>query len=163
MKAGGGETVGTKAIAIGCDEGGFELKQTILKLLRDDGYEVKDFGCYSLDPIDYPEVGYDLARAVARGEHDRGILICGTGIGMAIVANKVPGVRAAQIHDSYSAERARKSNNAQIMTMGGRVVGPELAKSLVRIWLASEFTGGNSARKVDKIMAGEQRPGPPGA
>lgn len=153
----------TKAIAIGCDEGGFELKQVVIKLLRDEGQGVKDFGSYSLEAIDYPEVGYELARAIARGEHDRGILICSTGIGMAIVANKVPGVRAAQVHDSYSAERARKSNNAQIMTMGGKIVGSDLARSLVRIWLASEFAGGNSARKVDKIMAGEQKAGPGGA
>src|SRR5512143_2485549 len=104
-----------RPIAIGCDEGGFELKQVIIKLLEDEGWAVKDFGSYSTDPIDYPEIAYPVARAVARGEHDRGILICGTGIGMAIVANKVPGVRAAQVPDVYSAERARKSNNAQIM------------------------------------------------
>ena len=148
-----------KPIAIGCDEGGFDLKQVVIKLLRDEGYEVKDFGSYSLDAIAYPDVGYDLARAVARGEHDRGILICGTGIGMAIVANKVPGVRAAQVPDAYSAARARKSNNAQIMTLGGKTMGVEHAKSCVRAWLASEFAGGGSARKVDKIMAGEQKPG----
>ena len=147
------------AIAIGCDEVGFELKQAIIKLLEDEGREVKDFGCYSPEPIDYPEVGYELARAVARGDHDRGILICGTGIGMAIVANKVRGVRAAQVADVYSAERARKSNNAQIMTMGGKTIGVEHAKVCVRAWLASEFAGGNSARKVDKIMAGEGVPG----
>jgi ribose 5-phosphate isomerase B len=144
-----------KPIAIGCDEGGFALKQVIAELLVDEGYEVKDFGCYSPDPIDYPEVGYEVARAVARGEHDRGILICGTGIGMAIVANKVPGVRAAQVPDVYSAERARKSNDAQIMTMGGKTMGVEHAKSCVRAWLASEFAGGASARKVEKIMVGE--------
>ena len=144
-----------KPIAIGCDEGGFELKQAIIKLLTDEGWEVKDFGSYSLDAVDYPDVAYPLARAVARGEHDRGILICGTGIGMAIAANKVPGVRAAQVPDVYSAERARKSNNAQIMTLGGKTMGIEHAKSCVRAWLGSEFAGGNSARKVDKIMAGE--------
>jgi ribose 5-phosphate isomerase B len=148
----------TPPIGIGSDEAGFELKQLIAQLLRDEGYEVTDFGCHSLDPVDYPDVAYDLARAVARGEHERGILICGTGIGMAMTANKVRGVRAAQVHDSYSAERSRKSNNAQIMTMGARVIGPELAKSLVRTWLASEFEGGRSMRKVDKIMAGEQEP-----
>jgi ribose 5-phosphate isomerase B len=148
-----------KPIAIGCDEGGFELKQVIMRLLRDEGWAVSDFGCHSMDPIDYPDVGYEVAHAVARGEHDRGILICGTGIGMAIVANKVPGVRAAQVPDVYSAERARKSNNAQIMTLGGKTMGVEHAKACVRAWLASEFSGGNSARKVDKIMAGEGRPG----
>jgi len=145
----------TKAIAIGCDEAGLELKRTVMELLEAEGLEVRDFGCFTADQVDYPDIGYDVARAVARGEHDRGILICGTGIGMAIVANKVPGVRAAQVHDPYSAERARKSNDAQIMTMGARIIGPELARSLVRIWLAAEFTGGPSARKVAKITAGE--------
>jgi len=149
----------SKPIAIGSDEAGFDLKATIIEQLSAKGLEVKDYGCYSPAPIDYPDVAYTLARAVARGEHERGILICGTGIGMAIVANKVRGVRAAQVHDPYSAERARKSNDAQIMTMGARIIGTELAKSLVDTWLASEFSGGGSARKVDKIMAGEgQRP-----
>ena len=138
----------SKPIAMGSDEAGFELKQALIQLLSDEGLEVKDYGCYSPDPVDYPDVAYD---------HDRGILICGTGIGMAMTANKVPGVRAAQVHDSYSAERSRKSNNAQIMTMGARVIGTELAKSLVRTWLASEFEGGGSARKVYKIMAGERQ------
>lgn len=147
----------SKPIAMGSDEAGFELKQALIQLLSVEGLEVKDYGCYSPDPVDYPDVAYDLARSVARGDHDRGILICGTGIGMAMTANKVPGVRAAQVHDSYSAERSRKSNNAQIMTMGARVIGTELAKSLVRTWLASEFEGGGSARKVDKIMAGERQ------
>lgn len=147
-----------REIAIGCDEAGFALKQTVIELLHDEEIEVKDYGCYSLDSVDYPDIGYEVAHAIARGEHDRGILICGTGIGMAITANKVPGVRAAQVHDPYSAERSRKSNNAQIMTMGARVVGPELAKSLVRIWLASEFSGGESERKVNKITAGERTP-----
>ena len=151
-----------KPIAIGSDEAGFEFKDALTRLLRDAGLEVTDYGCHSPDPVDYPDVAYDLARAVARGDHERGILICGTGIGMAITANKVRGVRAAQVHDPYSAERSRKSNNAQIMTMGARVIGLELAKSLVRTWLASEFDGGSSARKVDKITAGEG-PEPPGA
>jgi ribose 5-phosphate isomerase B len=142
-----------KLVAIGCDEAGFDLKEAIKDDLASAGYEVKDFGCYSKDPIDYPDIAFELADAVARGEHERGILICGTGIGMAISANKVPGVRAAQVHDAYSAERARKSNDAQVMTMGARVIGTELARSLVHIWLASEFEGGRSQRKVDKIRA----------
>jgi ribose 5-phosphate isomerase B len=144
----------TKPIAIGSDEAGYELKGQIEGLLREEGYEVTDFGCHSPEPVDYPDVAYALARAVARGEHERGILICGTGIGMAMTANKVRGVRAAQVHDQYSAERSRKSNYAQIMTMGARVIGPELAKALVRTWLASEPEP-RSAPKVAKIMAGE--------
>jgi ribose 5-phosphate isomerase B len=148
-----------KPIAVGSDEAGFDLKSTILGLLADKGLAVKDYGCHSPEPVDYPDVAFAVARAVAQGAHDRGILICGTGIGMAIAANKVHGVRAAQVHDPYSAERARRSNDAQIMTMGARVIGPELAKSLVETWLACEFTGGASARKVAKIMAGEEEQG----
>lgn len=145
-------------IAIGSDEAGFALKHRVANALREAGHEVKDFGCYSPDPVDYPDVALAVAEAIARGEHLRGVLICGTGIGMAIAANKVPGVFAAQVHDPYSAERARASNNAQVMTLGARVVGPELALSLVHIWLESEFQGGGSARKVAKIREAERRP-----
>lgn len=147
----------TKPVAIGSDEAGFELKTRLCEVVRAEGFEVRDFGCHSPEPVDYPDVAFEVARAVARGEHERGILICGTGIGMAIAANKVPGVRAAQAHDPYSAERARKSNDAQILTLGARVIGPDLAATLVRIWLHSEFAGGGSARKVAKITAAEER------
>jgi len=138
-------------IGIGCDEAALELKEALVEFLENRGYVVKDFGCYSKDPIDYPDVAMEVAGAVAAGEHERAILCCGTGLGMSIVANKVPGVRAAQCHDVYSAERARKSNNAQVLTMGARVVGPELAKAVVQAWLDSEFEGGRSALKVAKI------------
>ena len=104
----------------------------------------------------YPDVAFALATAIQKNEFERGILLCGTGIGVAIVANKVEGVRAAQCHDTFSAERARKSNNAQIMTMGARVIGPELAKNIVNAWLASEFEGGGSTAKVEKIGYYEQ-------
>jgi len=146
----------SKPIAIGSDEAGFRLKGILIDVLADEGHQVADFGCHSEDPVDYPDVAFELARAVARGEHDRGILICGTGIGMSIAANKVPGVRAAQAHDAYSAERARKSNDAQILALGARVIGPELAKSIVRTWLHAEFAGGGSARKVGKIKAADE-------
>jgi ribose 5-phosphate isomerase B len=145
----------TKPIAIGSDEAGFRLKGMLKGMLEEEGFAVADFGCHSEDPVDYPDVAFEVAEAVARGQHDRGILICGTGIGMSIAANKVAGVRAAQAHDPYSAERARKSNDAQILALGARVIGPELAKSLVRIWLQSEFAGGGSARKVGKINAAD--------
>ena len=147
----------TRPVAIGSDEAGFELKARLCEVIRAEGFEVLDYGCHSLEPVDYPDVAFEVARAVARGEHERGILVCGTGIGMAIAANKVPGVRAAQAHDAYSAERARKSNDAQILTLGARVIGPDLAATLVRIWLRSEFAGGGSARKVAKITAAEER------
>jgi ribose 5-phosphate isomerase B len=140
-----------KKLALGADDAGFELKETIKVYLDEVKVEYEDLGVYSSDPVDYPDVAVKVGEAVGRGNYERGILICGTGIGMAIVANKVPGVRAAQCHDTYSAERARKSNNAQIMTMGARVIGPELAKSIVKTWLDSEFSGGRSAPKVAKI------------
>lgn len=144
-------------IAIGSDEAGFALKETIKEYLSEAGHEVTDYGCYDAKPVDYPDIAYPVAVDVAAGKHDRGILVCGTGIGMAITANKVPGVRAAVCHDPYSAQRARKSNNAQVMTLGARVIGSELAKTLVAIWLESEFAGGNSTRKVGKISQVEQK------
>lgn len=144
-------------VAIGSDEAGFELKARLAEVIRAEGFEVRDYGCHSADPVDYPDVALEVARAVAAGTHERAVLICGTGIGMAIAANKVPGVRAAQAHDPYSAERARKSNDAQVLTLGARVIGAELAATLVRIWLRSEFAGGASARKVAKITEAEGR------
>ena len=143
----------SETIAIGCDEAGLELKAKLVDELQRSDRQVVDYGCTA----DYPEVALAVAGAIARGEHERGILICGTGIGMAIAANKVPGVYAAQVHDSYSAERSRKSNNAQIMTLGALIVGPALAVSLLHTWLASEFQGGGSARKVAKIAEAERR------
>lgn len=145
-----------RTVAIGCDEAGFALKQTLVKYLEEQGIQVKDFGCHSLDPVDYPDVALEVANAVSSSPKERGILVCGTGIGMAIAANKVAGVYAAQAHDTFSAERARKSNNAQIITMGARVIGPELAKQIVQHWLDSEFAGGGSARKVEKICRIEE-------
>jgi len=138
-------------IIIGSDHLGFDLKEIIKQHIQSKGLEVTDIGVFDKSPVDYPDVGLALAERVGRGDFDRGILICGTGIGMAIVANKVPGVRAAVCHDIYSAERARKSNDAQIMTMGALVVGVELAKKLVGVWLESEFQGGRSLPKVEKI------------
>jgi len=136
-------------IAVGADENGAELKDAMRDYLHEKGVEVKDYG--NGDSVDYPDVAKDVAEAVARGEHDRAILVCGTGIGMAITANKVPGVRAAQVADTYGAERARASNDAQIMALGGKTIQPEVAKGLVDHWLESEFQGGRSAPKVDKI------------
>lgn len=140
-------------IAVGADHYGFPLKQALADYLRALHHDVVDFGCHSADPVDYPDVAVEVAEAVAAGRFDRAILICGTGIGMAITANKVPGVRAASVSDPYSAERARKSNNAQVLCLGSRVVGTENAKLLVDHWLASEFGGGDSTRKVAKIEA----------
>jgi ribose 5-phosphate isomerase B len=143
-------------IAIGSDEAGFGLKEKINDYLNEKGVEVTDYGVYDTKPVLYPDIAFKVAQAIADGKHERGILICGTGIGMAITANKVPGIRAAVCHDVYSAERARKSNNAQIMTLGARVIGTELAKLLVDTWLKSEFQGGGSIAKVAKISEYEQ-------
>jgi ribose 5-phosphate isomerase B len=144
-------------IAIGCDEAAYELKETIKELLLELDHEVQDFGVHEPRPVLYPDIAFAVAEQVAAGRFERGILMCGTGIGMAISANKVPGIRAAQAHDTYSAERARKSNDAQILTMGARVVGPELAKSIVRAWLDSEFEGAGSTAKVERIKEYERQ------
>jgi ribose 5-phosphate isomerase B len=140
-------------VAIGSDDVGYALKEQVKAHLEAQGVEVVDYGCDATETVDYPDVALLVAQDIAAHRAERGILICGTGIGMSITANKVPGVSAAQAHDPYSAARARKSNNAQILTMGARVIAGELAKSIVDVWMASEFEGGNSARKVDKIAA----------
>jgi ribose 5-phosphate isomerase B len=145
-------------IGLGSDDAGFPLKQILWRHLLDQGLPVTDYGCNTPDPVDYPDIALAVARDIVEGRIERGILVCGTGIGMAIAANKVVGVYAAQAHDTYSAERARKSNNAQIITLGARVVGTELAKQIVDRWLESEFSSGASARKVEKIAAAEKRP-----
>ena len=140
-------------VAIGSDDAGFPLKEVIRAYLQDRGVEMRDFGVSSAAPsdIDYPDVARAVAEAVASGQEERAILVCGTGIGMAMTANKIPGVRAAQAHDVYSAERARKSNDAQVLALGARVIGPELAKSVVDAFLAADFAGGASMRKVEKM------------
>jgi ribose 5-phosphate isomerase B len=140
-----------KKVAIGCDPNAKDLKEVIKKLLSELGHECEDFG--SEDTV-YANVAIKVAEAVAAGKYDRGILVCGTGIGMSIAANKVPGAYAALVSDAYSAERARKSNNANIMTLGAFTTGLEHAKVLVRIWMESEYTpGGKSEPKVQRIAA----------
>ena len=138
-------------ISIASDHAGFEQKQLLAAYLEEKGYEVHDLGPDSDDRVDYPDFAAKVAHEVAGGVATYGVLVCGTGIGMAISANKVPGIRAAQCHDTYSAERASRSNDAQIMTIGARVVGPELAKAIVDSWLNSTFDGGRSQPKVDLI------------
>ncbi|MBA2692947.1 MAG: ribose 5-phosphate isomerase B [Rubrobacter sp.] len=147
-------------IAIGADDAALELKAALIERLEEKGYEVADYGIK--EGYDYPDVAVEVAEAVAKGEHERAILCCGTGLGMSITANKVPGVRAAQCHDVYSAERARKSNNAQVLTMGQRVIGPEAAKVVLDAWLESEFAGGSSAAKVEKMEAIDRKYHPEG-
>ncbi len=148
-------------VALGADNAGADLKNMIREQLAADGVEVVDFGVPNAeDSTAYPHVGLDVAKAVANGEAQRAVLICGTGIGMAITANKVPGIRATVAHDSYSVERSVLSNNCQILTLGSRVIGPELAKRLVREWLALEFDPTSaSAAKVAIISEHEQAQG----
>ncbi len=144
-------------IAIGCDENAFELKESIKAHLSELGIEYEDYGAAEGEDVLYPEIARRVAHSIMEGKHERGILVCGTGLGMAITANKIPGVRAATCHDIYSAERARKSNNAQIITFGAQVIGPVLVNKLLDIWLESDFAGGRSQPKVDLVDEIEKR------
>ena len=136
-------------IAIGCDNAGTPLLEVIREVLAQRGIEVDDFGVSATDPSLYPDVALTVSERVASGACDRGILVCGTGIGMSITANKVPGVRAALVHDTYSAERAQLSNDAQVITMGARVIGPELARKIVDTWLNVQYEP--TSRSEDKV------------
>ena len=140
-------------IAIGSDHGGFELKEKLMEHLSERGLEYKDFGTYSSASCDYPVYGYRAAKAVASGECDRGILICGTGIGIGIAASKVKGTRVCTCSDVYSAELSKRHNNSNILTMGARVVGIDLAKMIATHWLTAEFEGGRHQRRIDMITA----------
>ena len=143
-------------IAIGSDHGGFALKQEIMKHLEERKLEYIDFGTYSSDSCDYPQYGAAVGRAVADGSCERGILICGTGIGISISANKIHGVRAALCGDCFSAEMTRRHNDANIVALGARVVGPGLALKIVDTFLDTEFEGGRHARRIEQMMALEQ-------
>ena len=145
------ETV-TKPVAIGSDEAGYRLKGLLIDLLKEDGLEVADFGTDSEEPVDYPDVAFELAEAVARGEHDRGILICGTGIGMSIAANKIEGVRAAHCTDCFQARMARQHNDANVLCLGARVSGLGVMEDTLEAFLAHGFEGGRHAVRVSKIV-----------
>ncbi|MDY6329326.1 MAG: ribose 5-phosphate isomerase B [Lachnospiraceae bacterium] len=136
-------------IALGCDHGGYELKQEIIKHLQERGIEFKDYGCDSLESVDYPVYAKKVANVVASGECEKGILICGTGIGISIAANKVKGIRAALCTDCFMAEATRLHNNANILALGGRVVGPGLALKIVDTFLDTEFS--NDERHIRRI------------
>lgn len=136
-------------VAIAADHGGFELKEQLKKQLT--GITLTDLGTYSADSVDYPDYGADLARKVAAGEFDRGILVCGSGIGISIAANKIKGIRAALCHNVYTAEMARRHNDANIIAMGGRVVDETTAVEMTRVFLGTDFEGGRHARRVEKL------------
>lgn len=144
-------------LGIGADHGGFELKEEIKKYLDEKGIETKDFGTFSEDSVDYPDYAEKVANSIVSGECDCGILICGTGIGISIAANKIPGIRAANCSDCYSARKSKEHNNANILCMGGRVVGKDLAKMIVDEWLNAEFQGGRHQRRLDKITELERK------
>ncbi len=144
-------------IAIGSDHGGYALKQVIISHLADRGIEFRDFGTYSEESCDYPEYGEAVGRAVASGECELGIAVCGTGIGISIAANKVHGVRAAACSDCFTAEMCRRHNDANVLALGGRVIGPGLALKIVDIFLSTGFDGGRHARRLGKLAEIEAR------
>ncbi|NDY42189.1 ribose 5-phosphate isomerase B [Dissulfurirhabdus thermomarina] len=141
-------------VAIGSDHGGFDYKERLKAVVADLGHEVVDVGCHSCDSTDYPLQGREVARLVAGGECERGILICGTGIGMSMTANRVPGVRAALCHELFTARMSREHNDANVLCLGQRVIGLGLAEEMVRLWLETPFSGGRHARRVALIEAG---------
>ncbi|HHX23030.1 MAG: ribose 5-phosphate isomerase B [Tepidanaerobacteraceae bacterium] len=144
-------------IAIACDHGGYNLKIELIKFFDENNISYKDLGTFCTESVDYPDIAIPCAEAVARGEYEKGIIICGTGIGVCIAANKVKGIRAALCHDIFSARMSRLHNNANILTMGGRVIGSGLATSIVETWLANDFEGDRHQRRVDKITEYESR------
>ncbi len=148
-----------RRIAIASDHAGRELKEDIKEFLISSGYELVDMGTDSDERVDYPDYGIPVAEKVSKGEIQKAILICGTGIGMSIVANKFSGVRAALVYDTYTARMAKEHNDANILVIGGRVVGKGLAREMVRVWLESSFQGGRHSRRLDKIREIEDRMG----
>lgn len=136
-------------VAIGCDHGGIDLKKDIIAVLRELGHEVEDQGSNSSDSVDYPSFARAVSTLVQAGECERGILICGTGIGMSMAANRIPGIRAALCHEMFSARMSREHNDANILCLGARVTGPGLAQEIVRTWMTSDFSGGRHQRRID--------------
>ncbi len=138
-------------IAIACDHGGFNIKKVIAEYLVQNGHKIDDLGTYSSDSVDYPDFAHTIAERIANGVDKRAILICGTGIGMSITANRYPGVRAALGNDIYSARMSRLHNDSNVLVLGGRIVGPKLATEIVSMWLNTEFEGGRHNRRIEKI------------
>ena len=143
-------------IALACDHSALDMKKEIIGLLEEMGLEYKDFGTYDTTSCDYPVYGYRAAKAVASGECDRGIVICGTGVGISLAANKVKGIRCVVCSEPYSAQMSRMHNNANMLAFGARVIGPELAKMIARVWLETPFEGGRHQRRVDLIAEIEE-------
>jgi ribose 5-phosphate isomerase B len=144
-------------VAIASDHGGLNIREEIKQLMEEMGIEYEDFGCDCDTSVDYPDYALPVAEKVAAGEFDRGILICGTGIGMSIAANKVKGIRCALVHDVFSAKVTRQHNDSNIIAMGERVIGPGLAREIAKAWLTSDFEGGRHANRVGKITEYENK------
>lgn len=144
-------------LAIASDHGGFDLKNYVVKYLSDNGVEFEDLGTFNTDSVDYPDYAVKVAEGVAQGKYEKGIVICGTGIGISIAANKIHGIRAALCTDSYMARMSREHNDANILALGGRVIGPELAMDIVQTWLNTDFLGGKHKRRIDKIADIEKK------
>lgn len=138
-------------IAIGSDHGGYELKELVVNFLQDNGHEVKDCGCNSPDSVDYPDFAEKVCAEVRNSSCEGGILICGTGIGMSIAANRYRDIRAALCHEAFTARMSREHNNANILCMGARVIGSEVALDIVRNWVSTEFAGGRHQQRLDKL------------
>jgi ribose 5-phosphate isomerase B len=143
-------------IAVGSDHRGFEIRSKVIELLQRLGHEVEDYGCFSPEPCDYPDIAAQVASRVSRGEVDRGILICGTGLGMCIAANKFPGVRAAPCHDDFTAEMSRRHNDSNVLCLSADLLGERLIDRMIEIWLTTPFEGGRHARRIQKILQLEQ-------
>ena len=146
-------------VALGCDHAGYGLKEVIAGYLNRAGHEILDEGTYSDDSCDYPDFAERVALRVVSGEAERGIIICATGVGMAMIANKVPGIRAVVCNDLYTARYSRLHNDANVLTLGARVVGPGVAEEIVRIWMETPFEGGRHSRRLDKLTEVERRHG----
>ncbi len=139
-------------LAIGCDHGGYELKENLIARFSKEGHEFVDFGTYSSESVDYPDFAFAVGEYVAEGNCDLGILVCSTGIGISIAANKVDGIRAAHCTDTYSAKMSRRHNDANILALGAKITGEAIAEEIVEVFLAESFEGGRHQRRVDKIM-----------
>jgi RpiB/LacA/LacB family sugar-phosphate isomerase len=165
-RLGKGHHAGMTTIVLGADHAGFALKQELLGLLRDEGHDVLDVGTHSADPVDYPDVAEAVAAAVRDGRAGRGVLVCGSGVGASVAANKIPGIRAAVCHDSYSAHQGVEHDDMNVLVLGGRVVGPALARELARTFVSARFSGEERhLRRLEKVQAIERRyvsehPGP---
>ncbi len=149
----------SRVVAIGADHGGFELKEILKKDLGEGGYEVIDVGTTGKDAVDYPDFAHEVARLVASGKAWRGVMIDGAGIGSCMVANKVPGVRAAMAYDYASASNSREHNDANVLTLGAGLIGVALAKQILKVWLATDFGGGRHQKRIDKIIVVEKQYG----